>query len=308
MRSRTSSTCNRGKNTKPAGGDENSLPVIMRGSMEQHRFDLHMHSNRSDGADAPREVVQKAAENGLTLIALTDHDTIDGVEEAAVAGVAANIVVLPAIEMDTEWPTEMHILGLDIDTGCKTLTDALAIAKRRRTERNGVILEKLKKAGYDVEPHLGRAVGNVTRLHIALALVEAGYAETLNDAFARFLRRGAPGYYTVTRFSPEEVVAIIRAASGVPVWAHPFHGGGNVHAELAMLVSAGIAGIEAYHPSASEGQSKTLLSLARQNGLLVTCGSDSHGAHRAGVRLGCTWCAEPALEETYRYFIQRRSE
>ncbi len=276
--------------------------------MGQHRFDLHMHSTCSDGADAPHTVVENAKNNGLALMALTDHDTIAGVEEARLAGASQGVAVLPAIEMDTEWPSEMHILGLAVDTGSEALLRALQTAGQRRVERNQVILDKLRVAGYDIAPYLKRTVGSVTKLHIALALVDAGYADTIDDAFSRYLRRGKPGYYTITRFSPEEVVSIIRKASGIPVWAHPFHGGGNVHAEYAMLKSAGIAGIEAYHPSASPGQSKTLVSLAQQGSLLVTCGSDSHGANRAGVTLGCTWRESAALEETYQYFIARLSE
>lgn len=275
--------------------------------MGEHKFDLHTHSNCSDGADTPREIVQKAKENGLALMALTDHDTVNGVNEALLAGRAAGVTVLPALEMDTEWTAEMHILGLDVDVQSEALTNALALAMRRRIERNRVIFERLRRAGCDVEPLITRTEGSVTRLHIALALVDGGYAADLRDAFSRYLLRGAPGYYAVQRFSPEEVVSIIRAASGVPVWAHPFHGG-NVHKELAMLVSAGITGVEAYHPSATEGQSSVLLSLARQHGLLVTCGSDCHGAHRAGVAVGCTWRDTQPLAETYDFFMKRQRE
>lgn len=273
--------------------------------MEEHRFDLHLHSDRSDGADAPEAVVQKAKQNGVALIALTDHDTIDGVADAQRAGRQAGVAVLPAMEMDAEWPSEMHILGLDMDVGSEALNSALETAKQRRIARNRVIFDKLRAAGYDAEPYLMRTIGSVTKLHIALALVSAGYAKDASDAFGRFLRRGCPGYYTVTRFSPEEVVSIIRAASGVPVWAHPFHGGGNLHAEWDMLAACGVGGVEAYHPSATEGQSAILVSLAQQRGMLVTCGSDSHGAYRRSAAIGCTWRDTKPLAETYEFFMDR---
>ena len=269
--------------------------------MEEKRFDLHMHSNCSDGSDAPALVVEHAKDAGLALMALTDHDTVCGVPEALEAGRAQGVAVLPALEMDTEYPGEMHILGLGVDIESPALTHALAVAGERRIARNRVILERLKAAGYDIAPFLSGAEGSVTRLHIALALIEAGYAESIHDAFARYLRRGGPGYYTVTRFSPEEVLSILLAAGGTPVWAHPYHLEGNLLPALDMLVANGLMGIEAYHPSASEGQSKTLLSLARQRKLLVTCGSDSHGSHRQNTFCGCTWRDTPELNQTFDF-------
>ncbi len=265
-----------------------------------------MHSRCSDGTDRPCAVVQKAAEAGLRLMALTDHDCTMGVEEAVAEGIKQNIPVLPAVEMDTEWPGELHILGLDIDISNPRFVELLKKARQRRIARNESILERLRKAGYDPTACLTRSIGSTTRLHIALALVDAGYAKDLRDAFDQYLRRGRVGYCAVPRFTPEEVVSAILGAGGVPVWAHPFHGGQNVHKMLDMLKSAGIVGLEAYHPSATEGEAETLLSLAGQNGLLVTCGSDSHGLNRPGVTLGCTWRDTPELTATYDFFMDRR--
>ena len=273
--------------------------------MSDKKMDLHMHSLCSDGADRPCEVVQRAAEAGLSLIALTDHDCTMGVAQAVAEGRKQNIRVLPAVEMDTESPGELHILGVDIDLADPRFVALLETARQRRIVRNETILERLKAAGYDLTACLTRSIGSTTRLHIALALVDAGYAKDLRDAFGRYLRRGCVGYCTVPRFSPEEVVSAILGAGGVPVWAHPFHGGQNVHRMLDMLKSAGLRGLEAYHPSATEGEAETLLSLAKQNGLLVTCGSDSHGANRPGVTLGCTWRDTPELAAAYEFFMGR---
>ena len=270
-----------------------------------HRFDLHMHSACSDGYDPPAQVVRNAQGAGLALMALTDHDNVDGVPEAVAEGARVGLPVLPALEMDTEWPSEMHILGLDVDVADAALQSALETAKARRVERNTEIFARLKAAGYDILPYLERANGTVTRLHIAKALVTGGYADSLSDAFQRYLKRGCAGYYAAPRFAPEEVLALIRGAGGVPVWAHPSHTKDDRHALLPRLIEAGLMGVEAYHPSQTAGESALLVSLARQHGLLVTCGSDSHGANRPQATIGCTWRETAALEETYAYFAAR---
>ena len=269
------------------------------------KFDLHMHSACSDGADSPQQVVENAVDAGLSLMALTDHDTMAGTESALAAGGRLGIRVLPSLEMDTEWPSEVHILGIDVNGKDPGLTDALKTAALRRDRRNAVILEKLKASGVDVAPCLHREEGSVTRLHIALAIVEAGYAHSLSDAFSRFLRKGMPGYYTVERFSPEDVIRLILDAGGVPIWAHPFHAAGNLTELLDRLKGAGLMGMEVYHSSATEGQSRTLLSIAAQHKLLVTCGSDSHGANRPQATIGCTWRDTPELAHAYAYFMER---
>ena len=272
------------------------------------KFDLHMHSRCSDGADAPGDVVVHAAEAGLAMMALTDHDGIDGVPEALAQGQRCGVTVLPALEMDTEWPSEMHILGLDIDPNDPALCGALAVARARRTARNEEICRRLDAAGFGIRPYLALtgADGTVTRLHIAKALVTAGYADSLSDAFTRYLKRGCPGYFNAERFSPEAVIGYIRGAGGVPVWAHPSHTKDDPHRLLPRLVEAGLLGVEAYHPSETEGMSKTLVSLAGQYKLLVTCGSDSHGANRPAVSIGCTWRDTPVLMETFAFFAGRR--
>lgn len=273
---------------------------------QRQPFDLHLHSNRSDGSYSPAEVVRRAAERGLTLLALTDHDTVNGVPEAAAEAESMGIRLLPAIEMDAEWPSELHILGLDIDLSEPRLTAALSTALTRRGERNEEIADRLLTAGYDIRPHLSGDVDAVTRLNIALALVKGGYAADTRDAFVRFLNRGGPGYYAVERFSPEEIMRLIRGAGGVPVWAHPLKGHADVHKLAPTLKELGLMGLEAYHPSQSEGDSVVLTSIARQLGLLVTCGSDYHGEHRIDVFPGQTWRDIPALNECRAFFEQRR--
>ena len=263
----------------------------------QQPFDLHLHSNCSDGFDTPARVVEQAKECGVTLMALTDHDSVLGVREAVQAGERLGVRVLPAIEMDTEWAHELHILGLDIDILEPNLVSALELARTRRGIRNAEIAQRLKSAGYDILPYLHGGTEVATRLNIAIALVAGGFAESARDAFLRFLRKGCPGYFAVERFSPEEVSALIRGAGGIPVWAHPMHGHPDIHALTEQLKSLGLMGLEAYHPSMSEGEGEVLVSIARQQKLLVTCGSDYHGANRPGVVPGQTWRVHPVLAE-----------
>lgn len=268
-------------------------------------FDLHLHSNCSDGSDTPARVVEYSAERGLTMIALTDHDCVTGVNEAVFAGEQLGVRVLPAIEMDTEWPHELHILGLDIDVFEPRLSAALETAQKRRGLRNAEIADRLKSAGYDIAPYLTGGTEIATRLNIALALIDGGFADNIKDAFVRFLRKGCPGYFSVERFSPEEVIALILGAGGVPVWAHPMHGRPDVHTLTDRLKSFGLMGIEAYHPSLSEGEGELLISIARQKGLIVTCGSDYHGANRPDVLPGQTWREHSALRECRALFENR---
>lgn len=272
---------------------------------EEKRFDFHTHSSFSDGSDSPETLLGKAKEKGVRMLALTDHDTMDGYKEAAAAGERLGVKVLPAVEMDTEFSEELHILGLNVDPLDPGLIEALQRARVRRNARNERMLDKLKQAGYDVARFVDTSGGTVTRLHIARALAKAGFADGIYEAFEKFLNKGAVGYCTVERFTPEEVIEIISNAGGVAALAHPCHLKCGVHALVKRLVDAGLSGIEAYYPTSSEGQTKTFLSLANQYGLLVTAGSDYHGPEREKHPLGSAWRDVPALEKTFDYFSAR---
>ncbi len=273
--------------------------------MSENRFDLHTHSNVSDGTATPREVVAHAARENLKLVALTDHDSIMGVNEALEAGKKFGIPVLPAVEMDNEWRHELHIIGLDVDPNNPTLIRALEIARDRRERRNKIIYSRLKEAGYDVQPLVGRPESTTTKLHIAHALIKAGFANDVRDAFARYLRPGQVGYYTEPRFTPQQVIDIIHIADGLPILAHPCHIRDNPHGLIRYLYDIGLMGLEAYYPSSTPRQTEMYVSIARQYHLLVTCGSDFHGDNRPGVEVGCAWQPVPALEQTYETLFKR---
>ncbi|MBA4347388.1 MAG: phosphoesterase [Clostridiales bacterium] len=268
-------------------------------------FDLHLHSRCSDGSDTPAQVVRAAAERGVTLLALTDHDNVLGVPEAMTEAASIGVRFLPSIEMDAEWPHEMHILGLDIDMHEPRMQEALDVALRRRGERNKEIVSRLCNIGCDIREHLQGEISAATRLNIALALVKGGYAADTREAFAKYLRRGCPGFYTVERFAPEIIIKLILGAGGVPVWAHPMNGHADPHKITPMLKEYGLMGMEGYHPSLSEGDSVVIASIARQLGLIVTCGSDYHGDHRPQAVPGQTWRNTALLRETRAFFEAR---
>lgn len=277
----------------------------MEQKIRQGSMDLHTHSAYSDGDLSPADIVRRAREAGVALLAVTDHDSMDGVAEALDAAEREGIAVAPGVEMDNRYDQELHILGLCVDPDHAPLRMELARAREQRIERNERILRQLSAAGYDVAPFLPPAQGVTTRLHIALALIRAGFANDTTDAFQRFLRRGTPGFVALKRPGPAHVIALLRQAGGIPVLAHPCHLRGNVHAIVQELVDLGIGGIEAYYTTSSPGQTALFSSLAAQHGLLVTCGSDFHGANRPAAQLGCAWAPVPALDQTRRTLMRR---
>ena len=270
-----------------------------------YRFDLHCHSCYSDGTCTPADLVRSAAQADLRLLALTDHDSVDGVAEAVEEGVKLGIRVLPAVEMDCEWSSELHILGLDVDIVHPVFQGNLEIARERREKRNRIIFQKLEANGVSLSASFLCGAISVTKLHIALALIEGGWASDIQDAFARYLRPGAVGYHTELRFAPKEILEMIHKAGGLAVLAHPCHLRDAPHSLIRSLTEQGLDGLEVYYPSSTPKQTELYRSLAKQHKLLITCGSDFHGENRLGTPLGCAWqdCAE--LEETYELLIRR---
>ncbi|MDD3921323.1 MAG: PHP domain-containing protein [Eubacteriales bacterium] len=268
-------------------------------------FDLHTHTNKSDGTATPSELVKKAARRHILMLAISDHDTVAGVSEAQEEAKQCGVILLPSVEMDAEWPTELHILGIDIDANDQGLLAALQKLQEARSRRNERILQKLADIGCDVRGHMPKSEGLTSRLHIAMALCSAGYAAGKADAFDRYLKKGCPAYCTEQRLSPEEIIRVITKAGGIPVLAHPCKLSGNVHETVRQLAGWGIMGLEAYYPASSKGTTALFESLAAQYNLLVTAGSDYHGNNRKDVRLGCAWQDVPSLINTEE-FLQNR--
>jgi 3',5'-nucleoside bisphosphate phosphatase len=257
-------------------------------------IDLHTHSNASDGTMRPRDLVRLARERGLKAMALTDHDTVDGLPEAVAAGEEVGVEVIPGVEISARHPGgTMHVLGYFLDYEDTLFAQRLAVLKQARKDRNPQIIAKLNALGIplqmaQVERFSGR--GQMGRPHIARALLEAGYVRSLQEAFDLYLGNEGKAYVEKFRFPPAEAIEMIRGARGVPVLSHPFTLGLNapkaLKALLEELAGLGLAGLEVFYPEHGPQQEVLYLSLARELGLLVTGGSDFHGENKPEVALG----------------------
>jgi predicted metal-dependent phosphoesterase TrpH len=265
-------------------------------------IDLHTHSNASDGSCPPREVVRLAKQRGLKALALTDHDTIDGLAEAVAAGEEFGLEIIPGVEISAKHPIgSMHILGYFLDYESDLLAQRLAVLKQARQDRNPQIIAKLNKLGIPLTMEQVERIsggGQMGRPHIARALYEGGLVRSIQEAFDIYLGNHGLAYVSKFRFPPEEAMAMIREAQGIPVLAHPFtlglHTSETLRPLLKELKALGLAGVECYYPEHSFGQEALYLYLARELGLLITGGSDFHGDNKPEVTLGRITC-QPLL-------------
>ncbi|KPL11965.1 hypothetical protein AMJ85_02440 [candidate division BRC1 bacterium SM23_51] len=256
--------------------------------------DLHTHSSFSDGSLTPSALVAAAQEAGLAALALTDHDTCGGVEELLAAGEASPIETAAGVEVSVEFHGRtVHVLGYGIDPTHERLCAALLRIVDGRNDRNVRIIRKLQMLGIridleDVEALAGEQV--IGRPHIAQVLVQKGVVGSFEEAFARYLGRGQPGYCERFRLEPEAAIALIAEAGGLAVLAHPSYmnitSPDALAATLDRLKQAGLAGIEAYYTDHTEEQTRLYLEMAEQFDLLVTGGTDFHGSIKPGVALG----------------------
>jgi predicted metal-dependent phosphoesterase TrpH len=251
--------------------------------------DLHIHTTASDGVLSPAQVVQVAIGKGLEAIAITDHDTTDGIDQAVAAAGSEQLEVIPGIELSAEdGPREVHILGYYIDHRDHALQERLAVLRRARRERAWKMVEKLDTMGVPLSWERVLEIAGETsafgRPHIAQALLERGYVGSVNEAFDRYIGLRGPAYVSRYKLTPAEAVKMIVDAQGLPVLAHP-RGQEDVVPRLAAL---GLVGLECYYPSYSEEERALLARLAHQHNLVATGGSDFHGYNggNAAVSLG----------------------
>jgi predicted metal-dependent phosphoesterase TrpH len=250
------------------------------------RIDLHAHTTFSDGTLSPEELVGRAIERQLAALAITDHDTVAALPRARAAA-GTSLELIPGIEISsTLVNTELHILGYYIDAEHGPLLERLAQFVAERRDRAARIVERLGELGAGVDPERVLVLaghGVIGRPHVAAALIEAGHAEDFDDAFRRFLGSQAPAYVPRPAFSPADAIALIDAADGVSVLAHPGASLGDDTVE--QLAGMGLRGIEVWHPQHGVSTTRRYHALADRLGLLMTGGSDYHGMHRA-VDLG----------------------
>ena len=243
------------------------------------KIDLHVHTTASDGSLTPTQAVCEAARNGVYLLGIADHDCTDGVREAEQAGRSNGITVIPAVELSVgSGPREIHVLGYYLEVEQAELQDALALLRDARDTRNDRIVQRLRELGAPIDLERVKEIGgdgSVGRPHIAYALVEAGHVSSIGEAFGRFLARGKPGYVGRDRLSPAEASEVIIAAGGLPVLAHPAKIGPR--AAIEEILDQGMRGVEVYHSDHNDVNSQMLLALAKERGLVVTGGTDSHG-------------------------------
>lgn len=245
------------------------------------RVDLHLHSTASDGRFSPAEIVRKAAEAGLTGIALTDHDTVDGLAPALEAARALpHLKVIPGIEISTDVPQgEVHLLGYFIDYTHRELLANLDRMRNSRQQRAQAMIAKLKSLGLPIEWERVQEIagsGSIGRPHIAQALLEKGYITSIKEAFTRYLSWGGPAYVARDKMTPLEAARLILQANGLPVLAHPLTFN-DPEALVVELKAGGLVGIEAYYAGYTAEEIKKLVSLADKYGLIATGGTDYHG-------------------------------
>ena len=246
------------------------------------KADLHLHTTASDGVHAPEELVRMAAKRGFDVIAVTDHDSVDGLLAAREAGKRLGVRVLSGVELGCTAHREVHVLGYGFDPENKTLMDFCKSRVGEREARAEKMIERLREAGKPVSMARVRelARGVIARPHIARALVEAGHASSVSDAFDRFLKPGRPTYVPREKVAVAEGVRLIREAGGVAVLAHPMElkmGETTLESLIGEWKAQGLEGVEVYHPSAQNNHAVFLHAMTKRLDLLVTGGSDFHG-------------------------------
>jgi len=256
--------------------------------------DLHTHSTSSDGTEPPAAVVEAAARARLSAIALTDHDTLEGIPEAQQAADRLGIELIPGTEISCDWPPgTMHMVILFLEPGTGPLQDRLLKLQEARSHRNEIMVGRLQDLGMDItyEEILTEAgEGSVGRPHFAAVMERKGYVESFRAAFDEYLADGRPAYVPRQRLAPEAAVQLARQSGAVPVIAHPHTLGLNSAAEFGgfyeRMVAIGLAGIEAYYGEYQPVHQHALAATLRDHGLIPSGGSDYHGAYKQGLEVG----------------------
>jgi len=257
-------------------------------------YDLHTHTTASDGTLSPSELVKKAAGLNIKYLAITDHDNVNGVAGAVKAGKRYGVNVIPGGEISVEFqPGTMHVCGYFIDINNKYLNEQLEFVQQARRDRNPQIIKKLNQQGFDITLQEVQAVAGsnqVGRPNIAKVLIQKGYVNGLQEAFDKYLKKGASCYVNKKRLNLETAIETIKRAGGIPVLAHPVQlelSSDQGYREMFQQVKeAGIIGLEAFSSHHSETENQKYKKLGEEIGMLITGGSDFHGANKPKVKLG----------------------
>lgn len=260
----------------------------------ENMIDLHMHSSCSDGSLTPEELAAAALDLGLEAAALTDHDTVSGVERFLAAASGTPLHAIPGVELASMlFSKDIHIVGLFIDHKNAALQAALEQMRLWREERNAEMVEKIRSKGYEItmEEVLAEAGGeSVGRPHMAAVLLKKGYFDHMQGVFNRLIGRNGSCYVLRKYYPVDACIRMIHEAGGLAIWAHPLHAAHGARAALrkigSRLVDYGLDGLECYYSMFSEEQQNDALEFARTRSLLVSGGSDYHGASHPQVKLG----------------------
>ncbi len=257
-------------------------------------YDLHSHTTVSDGTLTPEELVKKAIDDKFHAIAITDHDNIDGIKRAQKAAEDSNLEIITGVEISVEYqPGTLHMCGYFMDLNNDFLNDRLNFVQEARRQRNPKIVKKLNDAGFDmtmaeVEDVAGSK--QVGRPHFATVMVDKGYVKTKQEAFDKYLDKSASCYVNKERLSLEDSVKAIKTAGGIPVLAHPIQLGlANKKEYRDMFVhlkNMGVMGIEAFTSRQTDEENSLFYQMAKELDMLITGGSDFHGANKPNVKLG----------------------
>jgi len=256
-------------------------------------IDLHLHTTHSDGSLRPADVLTLAQKAGVTALAITDHDIMDGLPEAMAVGTQLGIEVLPGVEISSfDGKGELHILGYCLNWRDEKLQSRLAVLRASRHRRNPLIVERLQALGLELTYDEVRALAgteSVGRPHIARVLMEKGYVTSAKEAFDRYLAEGRPGYVARELPTPAEAISWIKEAQGVAVLAHPTwvkESDAALPEFVRALKDNGLGGIEVHYSTHTQQQTVRFLELAKQFDLLVTGGSDFHGLTKPDIEVG----------------------
>lgn len=255
------------------------------------KFDLHLHSNNSDGSDTPQELLQKVLDANIEIFALTDHDTVAGISPMK-SIVPSNVKFIPGIELTSKARgIKCHILGYNIDENNSTLLELIEKGKQLRKIKLETRIKYLKDV-WDIELNKEeldwlKARKSVVKTHVAKILVDRGLAKDNIEAMKKYLEGCKTGN---TRFDGEEAINTIKISGGIPVWAHPLGGEGEEHLgkdeflpRLKTMIECGIQGLECYYSRYSDSEIEFLKDCANKNGLHITGGSDYHGTNKTVI-------------------------
>ena len=282
---------------------------------EKYCVDLHVHSNKSDGSLSPSDLILEAKKKGLKAFALTDHDTVDGIDEAMAAAKGSGVTVIPGIELSTEYEgKDIHIVGLLIDKEQPEFKEKIQEFVDSRILRNRKMCQKLTEAGMPLtyEELLAEFPGAViTRAHYAQIMLKKGYTKSLKEAFERYIGDRGPCFIPREKITPEDGVKLILSAKGIPVLAHPLlykMGKERLQILIDRLKDAGLEAIEAVYCTNTPSEETQMRELAKKNGLLISGGSDFHGNAKPGLEMGTGYGKLYVSKEILDELVKRKGE